>query len=146
MDLDGATVGTVGERRVEPDDFAIDEHFWRVVGLYSAEGHCSRDTQRIHWALHPEREQHPVDEVVSFWQRHGIKVRTSRTATARIVTVSSRIVASWWRLVLGAPAGRATPADADLAWEQTLERNARAPPRAVGGRRLLVARQRRARA
>ena len=41
MDLRGATIGTVGNGTWNPLDLAIDEHFWRVVGLYIAEGHCT---------------------------------------------------------------------------------------------------------
>ena len=122
MDLEGATVGTVGERRVEPDELRDRRALLARRRPVSRRGPLLADTQRIHWAFHPEREQHLVDEVVSFWQRHGIKVRTSRTATARTVTVSSRIVASWWRHVLGVGRTSYTQRIPDLAWEQTLER------------------------
>ncbi|HTE64264.1 MAG TPA: nucleotide sugar dehydrogenase, partial [Solirubrobacteraceae bacterium] len=62
MDLRRAMVGTVGNGAWNPLDLAIDEHFWRVVGLYFAEGHCTADTQRIQWSFHPDREAHLVDD------------------------------------------------------------------------------------
>ncbi len=122
MDLRGAMLGTVGNGAWNPLNLAIDEHFWRVVGLYIAEGHCTADTLRIQWSFHPEREEHLVSEVVSYWQRHGIKVRVHRSATARVVTVASRILARWWRHVLGAGRTSYTQRIPDLAWEQTIER------------------------
>ena len=122
MDRQAATIGTVGNGAWNPLSLTIDEHFWRVLGLYVAEGHCTADAQRIQWSFHPEHEAHLVEEVVSYWQRHGVKVRVHRSATARVVTVSSRIVTGWWGRVLGA--GRTSYAQRipDLAWEQTIER------------------------
>jgi UDPglucose 6-dehydrogenase len=122
MDLRGAVVGTVGNGAWNPFNLAIDEHFWRVVGLYLAEGHCTADEQRISWAFHPEHESHLVDDVVSYWHRHGVKVRTHRSPTARVVTVSSRIVTAWWRVTLGLGRTSYTQRIPDLAWEQTVER------------------------
>jgi UDPglucose 6-dehydrogenase len=122
MDLRGATIATVSNGAWNPLNLTIDEHFWRVVGLYVAEGHCTADAQRIKWSFHPEREAHLVDDVVTYWQRHGVKVRVHRAQTARVVTVSSRILTQWWRRILGA--GRTSYAQRipDLAWEQTIER------------------------
>jgi UDPglucose 6-dehydrogenase len=122
MDLRSASLATVANGAWNPHDLALDEHFWRVLGLYVAEGHCTADTQRIQWSFHPDREQHLVDEVVSYWQRHGVKVRVHRSATARVVTVSSRILAGWWRHVLAAGRTSYTQRIPDLAWEQTVER------------------------
>jgi len=122
MDLQGATVATVGNGAWNPLELAIDEHFWRVVGLYIAEGHCTADAQRIQWSFHPEHELHLVEEVVGYWQRHGVKVRVHRSQTARVVTVSSRIVTAWWRQILGAGRTSYTQRIPDLAWEQSIER------------------------
>ena len=68
-----------------PFELAIDEHFWRVVGLYLAEGHASVEAMRASAGrFHPEREQHLVDEVVAYWQRHGVAgPRVHATPTAR---------------------------------------------------------------
>ena len=122
MDLRGATIGTVGNGAWNPLNFTIDEHFWRVVGLYLAEGHCTADEGRIQWSFHPEREAHLVDDVVSYWQRHGVKVRSHRAGTARVVTVASRLVTAWWRTIVGVGRTSYTQRIPDLAWEQTLDR------------------------
>jgi UDPglucose 6-dehydrogenase len=122
LDLRDARFATVGNGVWSPAALALDEHFWRVLGLYLAEGHCTADTQRIQWTFHPEHEEHLVAEVVSYWQRHGVKVRAQRTATARVVTVSSRILATWWRSILGAGRTSYTQRVPDLAWEQSVER------------------------
>ena len=129
MDLRGATVGTVGNGAFSPLALAIDEHFWRVVGLYVAEGCVARDSRsrgserhRISWSFHPVHEQHLVDDVVTYWQRHRIPTRVYRTRTAHRVVLSSRIVAAWWTQLLGL--GRDSHAQRlpDLVWEQTIAR------------------------
>jgi UDPglucose 6-dehydrogenase len=122
MELRGATIGTVGNGAWNPLAFAIDEHFWRVVGLYLAEGHCTAAEERIQWSFHPEREMHLVEDVVSYWQRHGVKVRVHRSRTARVVTVASRLLTAWWRGIVGLGRTSYTQRVPDLAWEQTIER------------------------
>ena len=122
MDLQGATIALMSHATWNPLNLAIDEHFWRVVGLYLAEGHCTRDPQLLRWCFHPVREEHLVDDVVSYWQRHGVKVRLTHDATARVVSVSSRILATWWRQILGLGGTSYTQRIPDLAWEQTIER------------------------
>jgi UDPglucose 6-dehydrogenase len=122
MDLRGATYATVGNGARSPAAFAMDEHFWRVVGLYLAEGHCSGDDRILRWSFHPQREEHLVEDVVSYWQRHGVKVRAERQATARIVTMSSRLITGWWRSILGLGRTSYTQRLPDLIWEQTVER------------------------
>jgi UDPglucose 6-dehydrogenase len=122
MDLRDAAMATVGNGAWSPTAFAVDEHFWRVVGLYLAEGHCTADGQRIQWTFHPEREAHLVADVVAYWQRHGVKVRVHRTPTARIVVVSSRLVCAWWRTILGLGRTSYEQRLPDLIWEQTVER------------------------
>jgi UDPglucose 6-dehydrogenase len=118
MSLLGATVGTALTH--SPFELAIDEHFWRVAGLYLAEGCVSGS--RIAWSFHPEREQHLVDEVVAYWQRHGVRVHTYRTPTAQRVDVSSRILAAWWTQSLGFGRTSYDQRIPDLVWEQTVER------------------------
>ena len=54
------------------------------------------DRRRIQWTFHPEDEQHLVDEVARYWQRHGVKATVRRTPTAMTVSVSSRLLAGWW--------------------------------------------------
>jgi UDP-glucose 6-dehydrogenase len=118
LSLVGATVGTALTH--SPFELAIDEHFWRVAGLYLAEG-CTSGS-RIMWSFHPQREQHLVDEVVAYWQRHGVHVRTHRTPTAFRVDVSSRILAAWWTQSLGFGRMAYEQRIPDIAWEQTVGR------------------------
>jgi UDPglucose 6-dehydrogenase len=126
MDLQGATIGTVGNGAWNPLSFAIDEHFWRIVGLYLAEGCVGTDNRNQHdrliWSFHPSTEGHLVDDVVSYWQRHGVKVRAYRQPTTKRVEVSSRIVAGWWTHLLGLGRTSYMQRVPDLAWEQTIER------------------------
>jgi UDPglucose 6-dehydrogenase len=112
----------LGSAAWNPLDFSIDEHFWRVVGLYVAEGRCSAGGERIQWSFDPERAPHLVDEVVAYWQRHGVTVRVNRSRTARVVTVASRLVCAWWTQLLGAGRTSCTQRIPDLAWEQTIAR------------------------
>ncbi len=104
--LDGAMIktarnGTEVPLRVEPD-----ERFWRVVGLYAAEGHCTADgrRRRLQWSFHPTHESELVAEVASYWRELGVKATVRKLATTTSVVVSSRILAGWWlgRLGLGA--------------------------------------------
>jgi len=86
-----------------PAALPLDRELWRVVGLYLAEGHCSVEgpRRRLQWSFHPTAEQHLVDEVVAFWLRHGIRARVQRNPTTCAVTVSSRLLGTWWTEVLG---------------------------------------------
>jgi UDPglucose 6-dehydrogenase len=106
------------------DALTIDDHFWRVVGLYLAEGCAVSDgpVRSIRWSFHPTREDHLVDDVVAYWQRHGVKVRTYRAPTAKIVSISSRILAAWWMQTLGLGANSYTQRLPDLIWEQSHDR------------------------
>ena len=124
VDLRGATIGTASNGVFTPMELAVDEHFWRVVGLYLSEGHVSRDgsRERITWSFHPEREQHLVDDVVTYWQRHGVATRVHRATTAMRVDVSSRILAAWWTQLLGLGRNSYTQRLPDVIWEQSLER------------------------
>ena len=120
MGFGSAAVGTVGNGAFSPLNLTIDEHFWRVIGLYLAEGCVSGD--RIVWSFHPEREPHLVDDVVAYWRRHGVHVRVFSTPTSKRVDVSSRILAAWWTTILGLGRNSYTQRVPDLIWEQSLER------------------------
>ena len=94
----------------------------------------------------PSARQHLVDEVVSLLAapRRRRCAFTDRP-TARVVTVSSRIARPrGGRRCSASAATSYTQRIPDLAWEQTVERKRALLVRAVGGRRLVVARQRRA--
>jgi UDP-glucose 6-dehydrogenase len=118
VSLVGATVGTALTH--SPFELAIDAHFWRVAGLYLAEGCVSGNS--IIWSFHPQREQHLVDDVVAYWQRHRVHVRTYRTPTSLRVDVSSRILVAWWTQTLGFGRTSYDQRLPDLIWEQTLDR------------------------
>jgi UDPglucose 6-dehydrogenase len=86
-----------------PTRIAADREFWRVVGLYVAEGHsqATGTSPRIFWSFHPERELDLVEEVLRFWRFRGVTARLRLDPTAAHVFVSSRILAGWWLGGLG---------------------------------------------
>jgi UDPglucose 6-dehydrogenase len=98
MSLDGASYGTVRNGTWMPVSFKHDERFWRIVGLYIAEGHRTSDgaRRRIQWTFNPDDEPHLVDEVVQFFTDHGVKTTVRRTATAMTVSISSRLLDGYW--------------------------------------------------
>ncbi len=121
--LEEATVktarnGTELPIRVEPD-----ERFWRVVGLYAAEGHCSADggRRRLTWSFHPVAEDDLVSEVASYWRSLGVRVDVRRKATATSVTISSRVLAGWWLGSLGLGASCYDQGVPDALWGAPLE-------------------------
>jgi UDPglucose 6-dehydrogenase len=117
-----ATIGTASNGAFSPLTMAIDEHFWRVVGLYLAEGHCAQNSRALRWCFHPEREDHLVADVVAHWQRHGVKVRVHRYATSKVVEMYSRLLSAWWTQILGLGRNSYTQRLPDLIWEQSIER------------------------
>jgi UDPglucose 6-dehydrogenase len=123
--LRGAAFKTAKNGAEVPHALVCDERFWRVVGLYLAEGNASFEddgTARISWSFHPEREQHLVDEVMAFWLRHGVRARAYRAPTAHKVTVQSRLLGAWWTEVLGLGRTSYEQRLPDLIWTQTRER------------------------
>ena len=98
LPTDGALLGTARNGTYVPTAFESDAAFWRVVGLYLAEGHMGRDGRRMRlsWSFHPRNEEALVEEVAGFWRRHGVKVDVRSHTTTRQVTVSSRILATWF--------------------------------------------------
>ena len=129
MDLHGAALGTARNGTYIPERLAVDEAFWRVVGLYVAEGHVAEDRgrsgaerRRITWSFHPTKEEHLVQEVAGFWRSQGVKARVYSAPTSRCVQVSSRILAEWWIGILGLGRNSYEQRVPDLLWEQTSER------------------------
>jgi hypothetical protein len=101
-----------------------DEAFWRVVGLYLAEGHCSGDgaRRRLAWSFHQSREQALVDEVAGYWRGLGVKADVRRGSTTMQVSVSSRLLAAFWLEVLDVGADCYSHRIPDLAWTEPPER------------------------
>jgi UDPglucose 6-dehydrogenase len=81
-----------------PPEIRADGDFWRVIGLYIAEGHIGTDgaRRRIQWSFHPTDEMDLVEEVAGFWARHGVKATIDRRQTSTSVTVSSRLLAGFF--------------------------------------------------
>jgi UDPglucose 6-dehydrogenase len=100
LELEGARARTIREQTSVPFDFELDEDFWRVAGLYIAEGFCGLDTtgrpQYLQWSFHPTAEEDLAQYVASFWRARGVRVWLSTQRTARLVKVTSRLLASWW--------------------------------------------------
>jgi hypothetical protein len=97
-------------------EIGIDDAFWRVVGLYLAEGCTNRSS--IIWTFHPTQEQHLVDEVVAYWVRQQARASPYRTPTTLRVQVSSSLVATWWTQVLGLGRTSYDQRLPDLVWDQ----------------------------
>jgi UDPglucose 6-dehydrogenase len=111
-----ATFGTARNGNFVRHEIELDEDFWRVVGLYIAEG-CATSSALI-WSFHPSREDHLVDEVVAYWSRHGVVPRAQLAPTAKKAVLNSRLVTSWWGDVLGLGRncyGQRLP---DLIWDR----------------------------
>jgi UDPglucose 6-dehydrogenase len=118
--LADATLGTTKNGTHATNRIGLDRDFWRVVGLYLAEG-CTvadGDRRRIQWSFHPVKEQHLVDEVVAFWERHNVAAKVSQTPTSQVAKVSSRLLAAWWTKVLGLGRGSYEQRLPDLIWER----------------------------
>jgi hypothetical protein len=118
--LADATAGTTKNGTHARSLISLDDHFWRVLGLYLAEGCVTADgdRRRIQWSFHPTKEQHLVDEVAAFWLRHNVRASTRRSPTAHTVSVSSRLLAAWWSDVMGLGRGSYTQRLPDLIWER----------------------------
>jgi UDP-glucose 6-dehydrogenase len=114
------TLGTAKNGTYVSSAITMDAAFWRVVGLYLAEGHAvleEKDTAKICWSFDPSKEQHLVDEVVSFWAGHGVRASARTRPSAHQVTVQARLLGAFWSRVLGLAAdgyGQRLP---DLAWQ-----------------------------
>ncbi len=126
LSLEGATLGTARNGTYVPSAIEADEAFWRVVGLYLAEGHCSVEVtergvrHRLQWSFHPSKEAHLVREVADYWKRYGVKATVSQRPTTKAVVVSSRLLARWWTECLGLGRNCYEQRIPDLAWRQPL--------------------------
>jgi UDPglucose 6-dehydrogenase len=112
----GAHFGTARNGNYVRHEIDLGEDFWRVVGLYIAEG-C-KNGFKLMWSFHPDREQHLVDEVVKYWSRQALAPRAYRAPTSQIVVVSSRLVAAWWVDVFGLGRNSYEQRLPDLIWDR----------------------------
>ncbi|HEY1357997.1 MAG TPA: nucleotide sugar dehydrogenase [Thermoleophilaceae bacterium] len=118
-------LSTVRNGQYVKSELQLGPAFWRVVGLYLAEGHLSTEggrsgvRHRISWSFHPSAEEHLVDEVVGYWSRHGVEARVRDSATSRVVTISSRLLGAWWHRVLGLGRNCYEQRLPDLIWDRS---------------------------
>ncbi|TMC52526.1 MAG: nucleotide sugar dehydrogenase [Chloroflexi bacterium] len=121
--LDRSTLKTARNGTEVPVRLQADEAFWRIVGLYLAEGHCTRDgsRERMQWSFNHTGEEDLIEEVRSFWARHGVKADVRHNLTATSVVVSSRVLAGFWLGVLNLGRNCNDARVPDSIWAQPLE-------------------------
>jgi UDPglucose 6-dehydrogenase len=103
LSLERAQLGSCRNGTYVPASIAEDEAFWRIVGLYIAEGHCTADgkRRRLQWSFHPRDEFDLVEEVYSFWAAQRVRASVRHLPTTTAVSISSRILAGFWLGALG---------------------------------------------
>ncbi|HZQ57951.1 MAG TPA: nucleotide sugar dehydrogenase [Acidimicrobiales bacterium] len=113
-----AGLSTVTNGTYVPSHLELDEAFWRVIGLYLAEGSITRDKdrQRICWHFHPTDEADLVECVRAYWATLGVKATVARATTSQIVRVSSRVLAAWFEHGLRLGRDCYTKQVPDLIW------------------------------
>jgi UDPglucose 6-dehydrogenase len=120
LSLEGARLSTVKNGTRVPVEIAADESFWRVVGLYLAEGHCSADgaRRRLCWSFHPTKEDALASEVAGYWRGLGVKADVRHGTTTLNVSVSSRILSAFWIDMLDLGADCYEHRLPDLVWNE----------------------------
>jgi UDP-glucose 6-dehydrogenase len=114
------TLGTARNGAYISGAIKMDRAFWRVVGLYLAEGNSSFEecgTAKVFWSFHPTKEQHLIDEVVAFWAGHGVRARARRSPTSHQVIAQSRLIGALWSDVLGLGRNSYEQRLPDLIWD-----------------------------
>ncbi len=121
VDLRGSTLATARSGNYLSSELTLDGHFWRVVGLYLAEG-CAATYKNSHrsliWSFNLHKEAHLADEVASYWKRHGLTAPIYDAPTAKKVTVNSKLAYSWWVNVLGLCRNSYQQCLPDLIWDR----------------------------
>jgi len=119
LSLQGAGLSTAKNGTRVPTELPLDAKFWRVVGLYLAEGHCTSDgkRQRLAWSFNPKTERALAEEVAGYWRSHGVKADVRRGTTTVQVSISSRILASLFMDTLELGAGCYEHRLPDLVWD-----------------------------
>jgi UDPglucose 6-dehydrogenase len=118
LTLERARVVSCRNGTYVPASIEADEAFWRIVGLYIAEGHCGTDgmRRRLQWSFHPRDEFDLVEEVYEFWAARGVRASVRHLPTTAAVCVSSRILAGFWTGTLGLGANRYEQRLPDAIW------------------------------
>jgi UDPglucose 6-dehydrogenase len=104
-----------------PTSIPLTDGTWEMVGLFLAEGHIGTDRRRrrVCWSFHPTDETHLAEFVAEQWRTLGVKVTVRRMTTSLQVSVSSRLLASWFETVLGTGTNAYDHRMPDLAWTAT---------------------------
>jgi len=99
-------------------ELELTDEFWEVFGLFLAEGHIGTDgaRRRVCWSFHPTAEQRLVDQVATYWRGLGIKTTVRQVSTTMQVSISSRLLASWFEHVLGSGRNCYTHRLPDVIW------------------------------
>ncbi|HWF25886.1 MAG TPA: UDP binding domain-containing protein, partial [Solirubrobacteraceae bacterium] len=97
---------------------SLGRDFWRVVGLYIAQGSRTPEGYGLSWSFDRTRERHLVDEVMAFWLRQNTRASSRDTASSRVVDVDSRTLTAWWTQVLGLARSREQQRLPDLIWDR----------------------------
>ncbi len=118
LPLAGAMLGTTTNGTYVPADIELTDELWEVIGLFLAEGHIGTDgaRRRVCWSFHPTDEMHLAQKVAGYWQGLGVKVTVRRLTTTLQVSISSRILASWFEHVLGVGINCYTHRLPDMIW------------------------------
>jgi UDPglucose 6-dehydrogenase len=123
LSLERAQLGSCRNGTYVPASIIEDEAFWRIVGLYIAEGHCATDgkRRRLQWSFHPRDEFDLVEEVYAFWARHRVHAAVRHLPTTATVSISSRILAGFWLGPLGLGANCYEQRLPDAIWTASAE-------------------------
>jgi UDPglucose 6-dehydrogenase len=123
LELGDASSGTATNGTYEPAALESTPAFWRTAGLYAAEGHVAVDGRRhrLCWSFHPVDETHLVEEVVEYWASVGVRTTVRPTPTSMSVSISSRILSSWWTEGLGMGRDSYGQRVPDRIWDEPTE-------------------------
>jgi UDPglucose 6-dehydrogenase len=121
LPIAGSRISTTKSGNYPRSELRLDQRFWRVVGLYLAEGNTVVDgsgRHRIQWSFHPTNETHLTDEVAAYWTAQAVTARRFQTPTSQRIEVCSRLLGVWWTQVLGLGRTGYEQRLPDLIWEQ----------------------------
>jgi UDPglucose 6-dehydrogenase len=118
LPLAGALFGSATNGTYVPAAIDLTDELWEILGLFLAEGHIGTDgsRRRVCWSFHPTAEQHLVDFVATYWRGLGAKTTVRRLSTTMQVSISSRLLASWFEHVLGVGTNCYTHRLPDAVW------------------------------
>lgn len=120
LDLSRATISTCRNGTYVPTQIKETPAFWYMIGLYISEGWITTDgaheRHRIGWSFHPTDEEHYVEAVTKFWGQYETKTQTYSHETSRVVHLSSKIIARWFREGLGLGKSSYDQIIPDAAW------------------------------